>query len=476
MSLNRIIFIFGAALLLWHCSDSTTPPPADIDYGNIGTISYDAHVQPLLNEYATLLTDNGILPPGLQMDSWDNLIKGWERGEAIIAYDADNSLLVELTTKLDNANELSAEKIAFLERWINEGAKNATGQVPYAGSTNVLYVCSQGAATINVIDVDARLVIRNIDLTDAQYGYPASSKPHHIAVSPDKSAFFVSMIDPSVNTVVKLDAATYQKLGEVTTNIPALLDHHPTEDILYVSRFMLMNSTTSIYAINSQTMQPAPTGNNGEIILPPGLTVPHCMGLSVSGDYAYTASFAEDEFLVVDNSNKSFLAALPLGDGKQPLQGTISNDDNTFYLSCIGSGQILHMDVSNPAAPVVADSTTVGGAPWHSVSSLDGSKLYVGNLMMQNLAIIDLAGNTVETVGAGDGSDGLAQPHGIAISDDGASVFVSGRNTNGAYSPYYQFGDNDITGVVTVINTATNQIEKIIEIENFGSGMRMRNE
>ena len=409
------------------------------------------------------------------MDSWDNLIKGWRRGEAIIPFDADNSLLVELTTKLDNANELSTEKIDFLQRWINEGAKNANGEVPYAGATDVLYVCAQGEAIVSVIDVAAKLVIRNINFTDPEYGFPASSKPHHIAVAPNKSAFFVSMIDPAVNKVVKIDATTYEKLGEVTTNIPALLDHHPTENILYISRFMLMNSTTSIYAIDSETMLPADTGNDGEIILPPGLTVPHCMGVSITGDYAFTASFAEDEFLVVDNSSKSFLAALPLGDGKQPLQGIISPDNSTFYLSCIGSGQILHIDVSNPAVPTVSDSTTLGGAPWHSVLSSDGNKLYVGNLMMQNLSVVDLTNNTVQMIGAGNGSDGLAQPHGIAMSEDGAYIFVAGRNTNGAYSPFFDFGDNDISGIVTVVNTATNQIEKVIEIEDFGAGMRMRN-
>ncbi|MBT3449345.1 MAG: hypothetical protein HN445_08155, partial [Bacteroidetes Order II. Incertae sedis bacterium] len=35
---------------------------------------------------------------GLRLDSWENLVLGSDFGEAIIAYDADNSLVIELAT------------------------------------------------------------------------------------------------------------------------------------------------------------------------------------------------------------------------------------------------------------------------------------------------------------------------------------------------------------------------------------------
>ncbi len=477
--MKKLIFmlLFATAIYVVSCGESSTEPgPAPIDYGNITTIDYGDHVQPLLDEYAGILAANNIMPPGLQMDSWANLIKGWERGEAVIPFDANNSLLVELTQKLDNSNELTDVKIAFLERWINEGAKNDNDEVPYANSTNLLYVCSQGEGLVNVIDVDAQVVIRNIDLTAEGFGFPASAKPHHVEIARDKQHIFVSMIDAQVNTVAKISTSTYELVDQITTDIPALMAHHPLEDVLYISRFMLNNSTTSIFAINSDTMEPLDTGNDGNIILPPGLTVPHAMAMSADGNYAYTASFVEDQFLVVNHNTKEFEEAIPLGAGKQPLQGSVSDDDSKVYLSCFGTGEIVVVDVSDPTNRFVSGTVTLGGRPWHSVFNDDGTELYVGNLMMNNFAVIDVATLTPTPYGAGDGSDGLSQPHGIAISPDGKYVFVSGRNTTGAYVPYYDFGDNSIIGTVTVIDTETNEIAKVIEIENFGSGMRMLNE
>ena len=467
------VLLAATLAVVISCGESSTEP-TPIDYANITNIDYGAHVQPLLNEYAGILAANNIMPPGLQMNSWANLIKGWERGEALIPFDADNSLLVELTRKLENSNELSEVKIAFLERWINEGAQNGNGEVPYGNSTNLLYVCSQGEGLVNVIDVDAQLVIRNIDLTEM--GFPASAKPHHVEVAPDKQHIFISMIDAQVNTVAKISTSSYELAGQVTTDIPALMAHHPSEDVLYVSRFMLSNSTTSIFAVNSVTMEPLDNGSDGAIILPPGLTVPHAMAISSDGNYAYTASFVEDQFLVVNHNTQEFEEAIPLGAGKQPLQGSVSADDSKVFISCFGTGQIIIIDVSDANSRAVADSVDLGGRPWHSVFNGDDSKLYVGNLMMNNFAVIDV--NTLQpvTYGAGDGSDGLSQPHGIAISADGKHVFISGRNQAGAYEPYFDFGDNSSAGTVTVIDTETNTIVKVIEIENFGSGMRMLNE
>ncbi len=468
-----LIFFLTLALpfLLLFCDkNSNSVGPGDIDYGSIQTIEYAKHVQPLLNEYAKILQDAAVFPPGLQMDSWENLIKGWERGEVIIPFDSDNSLLIELTRKLSYTNKLDSVKINFLARWIDEGAKNDAGETPYASAQNLLYVCSQGESIINIIDADALVVIRNVDLTD--FGFPRSSKAHHIAFSPDRQFWFVSCIDNQVNKVLKFTVADNQLVGEFDGFIPALMDHHPTENTLYVSKFTVNNPTSSITAINTQTMEGF-DGGDGTILFPPNLAVLHAMRVDHSGTYVYTASFSEDVFLVVENAGKSFVDQVILGNDRTPVQIGVTPDDQKAYVSCIGTGEVVVIDMTDTANRHIETAVPVGGQPWHNVFSSDGSKFYVGNLGLDKFHVINTADFSFQSFGAGDGSDGLSQPHGIDIHPNGQRVFISGRNTSGNYHPVYDFGDNATIGTVVVINTADNSIEKVIEIENFGSGMRL---
>lgn len=474
MKISKVFLTLILTFFIVSCSTNSTEVGGEIDYGNITDIDYGAHVQPLLDEYAEILNSNGTFPAGLQMNSWENLVQGWERGEVVIPFDADNSLLVELMTKLDNQTVLEDVKLEFLKRWINEGARNDAGEVPYANVTDLLYVCSQGEAIINVIDMNSLQVIRNIKMTDE--GYPAFSKPHFIEFTPNGSHFFVSCIDNTVNKIVKYSTSTHEAAGEISTDIPALMEHHPTEDVLYVSRFMLNNTLTSIFAFDSGTLQPAETGNEGNILLPNSLSVPHAIAVGNNGDYIYSASFTEDALVIIDNATKEFEGAVPLGTDTTPLDVTISPDNSRAYISCIGSGEMIVVNISDPNNRFVESRIALeaGSQPWHSVFNSDGSKLYVSDLATNKFHVITTATGAVQSFGAGDGSDGLSMPHGIEISADDSRVFISNRNISGNYQSPYQFNDSDNAkvGTVVVVNTADNSIEKIIEIENFGSGMK----
>jgi DNA-binding beta-propeller fold protein YncE len=121
----------------------------------------------------------------------------------------------------------------------------------------------------------------------------------------------------------------------------------------------------------------------------------------------------------------------------------------------------------------VEDSVLVGGQPWHGEFTHDGFRFYVGNLTLNQFSVINTTDHSFETFGNGDGSDGLSEPHGIAISPENQRVFISNRNSGGQYQPAYNFGDNSNIGTVVVISTQDNSIEKVLEIENFGSGMRL---
>ncbi|MFQ5528984.1 MAG: beta-propeller fold lactonase family protein, partial [Gemmatimonadota bacterium] len=123
------------------------------------------------------------------------------------------------------------------------------------------------------------------------------------------------------------------------------------------------------------------------------------------------------------------------------------------------------------------DEIDVNTSPWHPVFTPDGKWVYFGNNWDNSVTVVDMEARNVATVIEG---DGVAQPHGSAVSPDGRYVYIASRNlkmpeghTKSAhvYKPRYDLGDNAHVGTVVVIDTSTQSIVKIIEIEDYGSGL-----
>lgn len=463
-----IILLFSILNISCQTNKSVTEPT--IDYSQITDIVYSQHVQPIFQKNCVSCHSGNNAQKGLKLDSWVNLIKGSDYGEAVIPYDAENSLMIEMMTKLSNSSHpvefggtaLSAEVIDFLARWVNEGAKNDNNEVPYQNSTNRLYVCNQapGVTMVSIIDSKSLVVIRNIKLIDM--GFRVDAKPHHIAIDQDGSHWYLSLIGE--NKILKFNAQN-ELVGESDNySIPALLANHPTNQKLFVSRFMdPSNPLDAIIILNSSDLSPASGTAQGFVNVQ--FKIPHCMAIDHSGDYAYTASLAENRLIRINAQTNDVENFVFLGNDKGPLQMTISPDDEELYLSCQVSNEMLVIDTDSLQ---ILSEISVGMQPWHPAFTPDGNFVYAGNNISNDVSVINTATRTVDQTITG---NGLANPHGISVSDDGEYVFISNRNTSGVYTPRYDLGDNSNIGTVVVIETKSNTIKKVIEIEAFGSGM-----
>jgi len=447
----------------------------EIDYSNITNIVYSKHVQPIFQQKCVSCHSGANASAGLRLDSWNNLTAGSNRadkrsGEAVIPFDAENSLMIEMLTKLvdgphpfeKGSDTLSSGAVEFLARWTNEGAKNDNGDVPYQNSTNRLYVCNQSAAMISVIDTDAKVVIRNIKLTDL--GYSATAKPHDTAVEPSGQYWYVTLIEDG--KILKFDK-DLNFIAEANFDAAGLLAMHPTKDLLYVGHTLsIANVPQNIGAITRSTMN--------LVTIPLTYIRPHAFISDHAGRYVYSASLTQNQFGVIDTDvNPAELAAvISFGSPRTLVQMNISPDDQEIYISSQLTQQLLVLDSSNPTNLTVVDSIVVGQHPWHPKFTPDGSRVYVGNNVSQTVSVVNTSTRLAETtIGAGDGSDGLAEPHGLVISPDGQYVYVTNRNVNGGYVPRYNLGDNANAGTVVVINTQTNTIEKVLELQEYLSGV-----
>ncbi len=369
------------------------------------------------------------------------------------------------------------------------GAASASGvgnASPGPASPRYLYVTNQGAASVSVIDVDARSEVARVDLQ--ALGFGPTAKPHDVAVEPDGSYWYVTLIGE--NRVLKFDREN-RLVGQVEMEVPGLVIVHPTEDLLFVGRSMsAVNPPSSVAMIRRSDMTLL---DEIEVVFPR----PHALQARPQGDRVYTASLAENRFAAIDPESgdvELFEAPPPAGadaahvmagdsahagadSSMQGMHGPARRDVHTlveFAISPDGgtmvtggeiSGEILVYDITAPDSPRLLRTLAVGGAPWHPAFAPDGRTLWVPLHQANQVAVIDTA--TWEVADRIMGR-GLAQPHAVSLTPDGATAFVSNNNTGGEYTPT---GDDPHAGTVVAIDARTHAIVSVIEVGANATGM-----
>ncbi len=322
-----------------------------------------------------------------------------------------------------------------------------------AAAGPMLYVCNQGEATVSVIDMASQSIVDTVDLT--ALGFSENAKPHHVVAEPDGSFWYVSLIGE--NTVLKFDRDN-ELVDRLEFEVPGLLSLHPSKDLLVVGR--------SMSAVNPPKRVGMVTRSDMSLRqLDTFFPRPHALTVKGDGRYAYTASLAANQLLAIDLETEE-TDLVNLGGATQTfVQFAETPDGNTLLAGGQMTGQVLFFDVSTPPSITVTDTVAVGKQPWHPVISPDGSTAYVPNKASNSISVIDIPSRTVTATITG---NGLAQPHGAALSADGGTLFVSNNNRKGAYTPS---GDNPNAGTVTVIDTQSNEIVKVIEVGTYPTGV-----
>ena len=420
------------------------------------TPDFSGRILPLLQEkFAPLLERES----GLLLDSWASLMAGSDFGEVVIPFDAEGSLLIKLATQLDDADPLSpraqaltAEDIDLVRGWIDEGARNDAGLVPYADARNLLYACNQGAAAISVIDMDAQVVIRTIRLQE--HGFSKESRPHHTAVEPDGSAWYVSLIGDDV--VLKFNRQN-ELVRQSAFERPGMLALHSEEDLLFVGRSMkAVNPPQRIGLISRTSMDIEEL----DVFFPR----PHAVAIHPTGAHVYVGSLAENRMATVEYAEENIALQTIEGPIHTFVQFAVAPDGHTMVVGGQLTGKLFFFDTTTPEDPALVDAIDVGAAPWHPVFTPDGRHVWFGNKMAGTATVVDAQERRVEAV-----VEGLAQPHGAAVSPDGQYVFISNNNLNGAYTGRYNFGY--APGVIAVINASSHTVEKMLEVGPNATGL-----
>ncbi|MEJ2548419.1 MAG: YncE family protein [Gemmatimonadota bacterium] len=337
-----------------------------------------------------------------------------------------------------------------------------------------IYVANQAAATVSVIDPATDAVIRTIDLQDL--GYTANAKPHHVAVEPDGSAIYVSLIGDGFVLKLSPEGAP---LGRAAFETPGMLALDPHGDALWVGRSMMAVSPPQrIGRIDRSEM----SIEEVDVFF----DRPHALALSPDGRHVYTASLAGNDIAVIEVETERVHPVRVKGPTHVFVQFAVSPDGGTMVAGGELTSKLLVFSLGDPARPVEIAEIDLGAMPWHPVYAPDGSRVYVGNRGANTVTVVRTADWTVEAV-IEDRS--FAEPHGIAITPDGSRLFVSNRNVTdpsdsdgpagmnaGAMSHDAMSHDPDGRGPVrrgrvSVIDTGALRVVDTIEVGAYAAGM-----
>lgn len=236
----------------------------------------------------------------------------------------------------------------------------------------------------------------------------------------------------------------------------------PARDLLYVARFSPEQDVPNSLAVVQRSTMVQLT----EIETP--FKAPCALALDFqANEKIYAVSFTDNRVLAIETENgrQETTVLSSVGEGRTHLALTPITD--RLYVPAALSNELLVIELS---AGNLISRVPVGEMPWRVAVSPDGSRVFVCNLGSNSVAVVNATTLAIEKSITG---KGLAGPNDLAVSADGQYLFVSNRNASGVYQARRHLSDNERIGTVVVINTATYDIEKIIEVEEYATGMAL---
>jgi len=322
-----------------------------------------------------------------------------------------------------------------------------------------VYVANQAAAKVTVIDPVGDSIVTIVDLQSL--GFSAHAKPHHVAVEPDGSYWYVSLVGD--NAVVKFDRNNHV-VGRASMETPGLLALDPHSDRLFATRSMsAVRAPSRIGVIRRSDM----SIEEVEVLVPR----PHALAVSRDGHYAYIGSLGTNQVAVYDvRRDRVDVVDVPGDSNRVMVQFAVSPDGRTLAATAQLTGEVLALDLRDPARPALVHTARVGKWPWHVAFSPRGNEVWVPNQLSDDVSVIDAATWTVSRTIS---DSGFAQPHGVAVAPNG-QVLIS--NHNGGHTMDMggvgmAMGDTSRPGHVVVIDIAHHRVLRTLETAPDGAGM-----
>ncbi|ARP98054.1 cytochrome D1 domain-containing protein [Pseudorhodoplanes sinuspersici] len=177
---------------------------------------------------------------------------------------------------------------------------------------------------------------------------------------------------------------------------------------------------------------------------------PHGLRMSPDGREVYVANVQDGSLSVISTESLTELARILVG--KTPVQVGFTPNGGHVYVSLRDENRVAAVDTTKRTRIGVIE---VGRNPIQVHATPDGRFVYVANQgtdaePADTVSVIEVStGSVIDTIRTGKGA------HGVSVSDDGGSVFVS----------------NIVDGTVSVIDTATRKVVSTFAVGRGPNGI-----
>ncbi|MFN0156518.1 MAG: YncE family protein [Bacteroidota bacterium] len=488
--MKSIVSIVLAGLAIVGCIEpnqviepqqNTSLPPSAV---------FSIRVKPILDQNCGGSSCHGGGPRGfaggLDLTSYQGMMRGSKYGPVVISGSSYMSHIIQTINQSDttisplSSVTMPASRDPILERdvriiadWISAGARDDNGELPFPEPRPLgkVFFSSQYTDLVGVIDIQTGLVTRYV-----QVGHPLPlnqppQSPHNVQVDDQGKYYYVTMI--TGNTLKKYDAVTNQLVGEVAVGLsPAHVVITQDGSKAYVTNFNDGVGQVFVIATATMTVQ--------KIITHPLMRKTHGARLSHDGTYLYVGNNVGDLLSIIRTANDSVVANLHVATGLpspgsfvyKPYQIAVRNDDQFIYVTCQGpiapanTGMLSVFRRDGDTFSFVK-LLPVGRNPLQCEVTRDMRFVYVCNQASGSVTVISADSNevytTIDSVGK--------QPHGIDITEDSRTVYVTCENIVGGDPPHHPISGSRDPGFVAIIDVNSNRVIRRIEVGGFAAGV-----
>jgi DNA-binding beta-propeller fold protein YncE len=216
---------------------------------------------------------------------------------------------------------------------------------------------------------------------------------------------------------------------------------------------------TSVVLIGSDRALVTPTGpdtndasvvelSSDRVLVQVPLDVPSFSAVTAPDSQTAYLGTNDGRVLEFDVASSQVTGSIDMGVPQSRVNHLALNAEGTLlYASSFTTGTISEIDLHSRS---VARLLIVGGEPQGLAVSLDGTELYVADESGKGqINIYNLVGDTLETSISSGATESIGGPFGLALSPDGAKVYVGVITTQGP-------------GLIQVIDAGTRTIERTI--------------
>jgi len=385
-------------------------------------------------------------------------------GEDIVPFNAGKSLVMQfvegnITSKLSFSHRmLSSSQISTLRNWIDGGAKNYKNEIPFENPASYrVYVCNSGSENISVIDGTERVVSRIVNVDDKTI---ETDSPYWVAES--GSYYYVTF--NKANKFVKIRKSDNIIVATLSNVIGAGIIKIMSSGLkAYVSRSFDSNPDyNTIYVVDLQSM------TLQKMIQFPLAGLLHGMALDENRGYLYVADAQNNMIHIVSLLTDLVIdTRFTLTQNYYPLFIEVSPDGNYLYVSASNTNGLL---VFNAGSRVLLSTVPLRTKPYGIAVSKFGDKIYVASNGSDAVEVVTKTGNFWDKTNT-ILHPTMSSPFALSISSDDRTLFVTNVNSSGKFAPAYQVSGEGNISTVSIINTSTESVENILEVEEASHGI-----